>query len=249
MVYLTGDLHGDIRPIQRFSHQYETTKDDILIILGDAGFNYFVKWSRELNKYKADGSERYYKKLKKIPLTILVVQGNHEAPAWCCSQMKQIDYKGGKAWQSELAPNVIFLSNGEIYNIADQKILVMGGGYSIDRIFASRTRPEENVDNGNRNYFPEELMTEDEFNKAKENLKRNNNKVDLVLTHTCPVSKRPEEMLLPDVKFANNSMEEEFENIMDTFEFHRWYFGHFHTDRKIDRRFRCVFFEFVKIAE
>ena len=41
MVYLTGDTHGDFRRIKQFCQRMNTTPDDTLIILGDAGFNYF----------------------------------------------------------------------------------------------------------------------------------------------------------------------------------------------------------------
>ena len=41
VVLITGDLHGDFRRVQTFCSKYQTTVDDILIILGDAGINYY----------------------------------------------------------------------------------------------------------------------------------------------------------------------------------------------------------------
>lgn len=41
MIYLTGDPHGNFGRIDEFCGRFNTTKDDIMIILGDAGVNYY----------------------------------------------------------------------------------------------------------------------------------------------------------------------------------------------------------------
>lgn len=41
MIYITGDTHGDFRNVERFCKKMQTSKDDVLIILGDAGINYY----------------------------------------------------------------------------------------------------------------------------------------------------------------------------------------------------------------
>ncbi len=41
MIYITGDTHGDFRNVARFCKKMQTSKDDVLIILGDAGINYY----------------------------------------------------------------------------------------------------------------------------------------------------------------------------------------------------------------
>ena len=60
MVYLTGDTHGDFRRIKQFCFKVEPSLDDTLIILGDAGINYY-------------GEERdckLKKTLSQLPITI-----------------------------------------------------------------------------------------------------------------------------------------------------------------------------------
>ena len=42
MIYITGDKHADFKEVLFFCFQNETTKDDVLIVLGDAGINYFA---------------------------------------------------------------------------------------------------------------------------------------------------------------------------------------------------------------
>lgn len=43
MVYLTGDTHGQFKNfenIRKFCKEHNTTIEDVLIILGDAGINF-----------------------------------------------------------------------------------------------------------------------------------------------------------------------------------------------------------------
>ena len=42
MIYLTGDTHAVFDRIDDFCRERRTTREDILIILGDAGINYFL---------------------------------------------------------------------------------------------------------------------------------------------------------------------------------------------------------------
>lgn len=39
MIYITGDCHGEFAKIRQFCMEMKTTREDIMIILGDAGIN------------------------------------------------------------------------------------------------------------------------------------------------------------------------------------------------------------------
>ena len=41
MIYYTGDIHGDVRPLIYFISEQELKSEDIVVILGDVGLNYF----------------------------------------------------------------------------------------------------------------------------------------------------------------------------------------------------------------
>lgn len=243
-IYLRGDVHGNIREINQFAYEAKTTKDDLLIILGDAGFNYYVKREIGYPYYRRDDEDSSHRKLAKIPLTIAVVQGNHEAPAWWCDGMQETEFCGAKAYQSVTAPNVYYLKNGEIYTINNQTFLCMGGAYSVDK--ACRTVPYIGRVT-NARWFPEEQMTDEEFETARKNLEKADNKVDYVLAHTCPRSKMPQEMLMAGMPPADNRMEDLFEAMQHEFSFKTWFFGHFHTDRWIDDRFRILFHDVIEL--
>ena len=68
MIWLTGDTHGHFERIEAFCREKQTTVDDILIILGDAGFN-FGGGARDL-ALKTYASQ--------FPITIVSLHGNRE---------------------------------------------------------------------------------------------------------------------------------------------------------------------------
>lgn len=68
MIYITGDTHGDFHRIEQFCEKVQPTSDDVLVILGDAGFNYFLDWRDQHMK----------KKIAKLPITVFSIHGNHE---------------------------------------------------------------------------------------------------------------------------------------------------------------------------
>lgn len=50
MIYITGDTHGDFSRIETFCRKMKTTTEDVLIILGDAGINYYGRDRDRLQK-------------------------------------------------------------------------------------------------------------------------------------------------------------------------------------------------------
>lgn len=65
MIFITGDTHGDFNRIKAFCEEFNTTKEDIMIILGDAGINYYDSGDRSRKK-----------KLQKLPITLFCIHGN-----------------------------------------------------------------------------------------------------------------------------------------------------------------------------
>ena len=69
MIYLTGDTHGDFWRIKDFCKKMHTSKqEDIMVILGDAGLNFYL--NKTDHKRKVEVSQ--------IPITIFMIHGNHE---------------------------------------------------------------------------------------------------------------------------------------------------------------------------
>lgn len=68
MIYLTGDTHGRFERIDAFCEKMQTSRDDILIILGDAGINFHAGALDILRK----------EHLPKLPITLLYIHRSHE---------------------------------------------------------------------------------------------------------------------------------------------------------------------------
>ena len=68
MFYITGDIHGDVERIVEFSKNNNLTDKDTIIILGDAGLNFY--------RSKTDMKLKYV--LNDLGPKIFCIHGNHE---------------------------------------------------------------------------------------------------------------------------------------------------------------------------
>ena len=68
-LYLGGGTHWRFERIACFCRDNRTTREDVLIILGDAGVNYYLN-------HRDEKLKRY---IDTMPVTLLCIHGNHEA--------------------------------------------------------------------------------------------------------------------------------------------------------------------------
>ena len=76
--------------------------------------------------------------------------------------------------------------------------------------------------------------------------------VDTVLTHTCPLKYEPVEAFLPmiDQSTVDNSTEAWLDEIEKRLSYMRWYCGHWHIDKRIDKiHFLFHTFEVMELME
>lgn len=104
MIYITGDTHGEFRRIIDFCDRVETTRDDVMIILGDAGINF--------SGYPRDGWKKQL--LARVPLKIFCIHGNHEKRPETIKSYKTTTFHGGTVWYEYDYPNILFAKDGEI---------------------------------------------------------------------------------------------------------------------------------------
>jgi len=147
-VYITGDCHGDFFKIEYFCRQMKTTKEDVLIILGDVGLNYYLDSSD--NKRK--------KKLEKLPITLFCIHGNHEERPYLVPGYELQEWHGGQVYVQKKYPNLLFAKDGEIYDLMGKKVIVIGGAYSVDKEYRLsrgwRWFPSEQPDNEIKQFVP-----------------------------------------------------------------------------------------------
>ena len=219
MIYITGDTHRDFTRISLFTKKYQTTKEDYLIILGDVGINYFLD----------ERDKKIKEELKDLPITLLSVHGNHEERPENTNGYKIKEMFGGKVFIEEEYPNLIFLKDGEVYNIDGQKTLVIGGAYSI------RHDVEKFLALGYL-YFDSEQPS-DETKQKVLNVIKENKDIDIVLSHTCPYKYQPVEAFYQNVlqDSVDKTTEEFLDKVEESINYKKWYCGHFHINKTIDK--------------
>ena len=212
-IYITGDTHGSFSRIERFCEEHHTTTDDLLIILGDAGINYYLD--------ERDTTLKHH--LSKLPITLLCIHGNHEERPENIPTYSEIDFCGDRAYAEQEFPNLIFAKDGSIYNLNGARCLILGGAYSVDKYYRLQKGWQ---------WFASEQITDTRKSEIEGILDHNNWNVDYVLSHTCPYNTRPVHMFLHsiDQSTVDNSTEVWLQKIADKLQFIRWYFGHYHDD-------------------
>lgn len=214
MVYLTGDTHGDFVRVQNFCKKMNTTKEDILIVLGDNAVNFSNPLS-DLNLRK---------QLSKLPITFFLIRGNHDKRPSDVPGMTIVKkFENDCLWQKKW-PNIYYALDGLVYNFDNNQCLVIGGAYSIDKAYRLRCCPDT--------WFENEQLSQDEMAKIKESCF--GIECDYVLTHTAPESKVPHWMLPNMVVNADNTMELFFDELKQNIKYKKWYCGHYHIETVVD---------------
>lgn len=227
---MTGDTHGDFRRIAFFCYQFETKRDDVLIILGDVGFNFW-------------GNERDIRSKKfatQLPITLFCIQGNHEQRPEHIPSYELTEWNGGKVWIEPEYPNLIFAKDGEIYDFAGKKAIVIGGAYSVDKPYRLAR---------GFGWWSDEQPSESIKAFAEEQLQKENWKIDYVLTHTVPLKYEPIEVFLSgvDQSEVDKSTEEWLDSIEDKLQYEQWFCGHYHTNKSIDKM-NLLFESYLEIS-
>lgn len=212
-IYITGDIHGGINRILETVGVYHTTRNDLLIILGDVGFNYYLD-SRDTD---------FKQQVAELPITLFCIHGNHEERPENISAYTETEFCGDTAYYEPEYPNLIFAKDGSIYELNGAKTLVLGGAYSVDKYYRLMK---------GWNWFESEQITDQRKAEIEQILDRAEWNVDYVLSHTCPYDTRPTHLFLRgiDQSLVDSSMEVWLQKIADKLDFKRWYFGHYHDD-------------------
>lgn len=217
MIYITGDTHGEFGRIKNFCNQMKTTKEDILIILGDAGINYYG-WSYDrMSKQK----------LAQYPIQLFCIHGNHEQRPETILSYEELLWHGGIVYYEKEFPNILFAKDGEVYDFNGKKVIAIGGAYSVDKMYR--------VAKGWR-WWSDEQPSKEIKERVEQKLEELHWNIDVVLSHTAPLKYEPVEVFLPGINqsFVDKSTEEWLDSIEERLEYKKWYLGHYHTEKKID---------------
>ncbi len=218
MVYITGDVHGnlsdlDSRNINRLK------KDDVLIITGDFGF-IWDNSSREL---------KMLKKLSKRKHKILFVDGVHENFE-LLKKYEDVELFGARA--QKISDNIYHLCRGEIYNIENKSYFCLGGG-EVDDPFE---KPDANP-------LHSPMPTDEALQYAVDNMQKAGRKVDIIITHEAPASVK--RLIRRDCEI--NDLNIFLDTLLHNVKYDKWYFGSLHTDRTLSNQMTCVWQQIIKV--
>ena len=224
-IFVTGDVHRtEIGKFYKFANNHkDLTKEDYLIVAGDFGAIWDVsKDNQILNLYND------------FPWTTLWVDGNHE-------NFDLIEQYDSEEWHGGLVQrnnkSVIHLMRGQVYTIDDVTLFTMGGATSIDKQY----RVE------GKSWWKQEMPSNEELDTALQNLKNHNMTVDYVITHCCGniCKNRIDHMFMEHHDLLNNWFD--YLEYDEKLQFKKWFFGHYHVDREIDERHRCLYDDILQI--
>lgn len=210
--FLTGDIHGEVSRIVDIGIKYKLEQDDVVVILGDAGINYFLNEKDLLQK----------EFLSDCKFTIFCIHGNHEERPFNIPTYKEKEWNGGTVYVEDEFPNLLFAKDGEVFNFNGKSVLVIGGAYSVDK--------EYRLQRGFQ-WFKDEQPSKEIIKHIEEQIKKQKH-FDIVLSHTCPISTQPEHLFLPfiDQSKVDKTTEMLLQRVSELIDFDEWYFGHFHGD-------------------
>ena len=233
--FITGDKHRNFENVKCFCRDMKTRKKDVLIILGDAGFNYFEDFR----------DDKLKKEVSELNITLFCLHGNKESRPQNIGTYGIRSFCGGKVYYEPKYPNIFFAIDGEIYTFEGKKYMVVGGAHSVDK---NRCLEEHQP------YWEDEMPDDATKVKVEEHLAEQNNRIYGMMTHTCPIQYLPTEMFMstrqnaelkrkPSIEKSKNifkpdidrTTEEWLGNLERKLDYEVWYCGHYHIDKQIDK--------------
>ena len=222
-IFLTGDLHAEPARLWDFDKlDLGLTKEDIVIVLGDFGFIWSNK-ERTIKILEALGETLDY--------TLAFVDGNHENFE-LIEELETVE-EWNDGFVGKLPGGILHLLRGEIYNIGGKRIGVCGGANSVDLWYR-----KEHI-----SWWKEEDITDEQIANFMLNL-NNDNDLDVMLSHTCPAEILPLVALYSDANGKNvpvRNSEAQLEKINEIINVPKWYFGHWHLDLELDKKFTVMY--------
>ena len=251
MLFVTGDCHGEFGRfnVDIFPEQREMTKEDYVIVCGDFG----GVWEKDTESSK----EKWWMDwLENKPFTTLFVDGNHENFDRLYNYPVD-EWQGGKVHR--IRPSVIHLMRGQVFTLDGKKIFTFGGAKSHDISGGILELDDPHYKLKKRNlkqrgslfrtnhlsWWKEELPTEEEMQEGLANLKANGNTVDFIVSHCCASSTQA---LIGGGTYEVDYLNSYFEDIRQSVDFKKWFFGHYHDNKNINAQELLIYEQIIRIV-
>lgn len=232
---LTGDTHSQVYDrLLEIKSDYPDYLPEYtgVIILGDAGLNYY------------EGIKDYTNKelVEQMGYTVYCVRGNHEkrpedVPTMLTAYDDEVD---GEVYYEQAFPHIRYFQDGGRYTIQGLKTIVLGGAYSVDKDYR--------LSQGWK-WFNNEQLSEEERSAIFDNIKGEH--FDLVLTHTVPINWEPTDLFLPiiDQSTVDKTTELWLQDVHDNIDYSLWCAGHYHDNRFLRPRAVMLYHDIYPLNE
>lgn len=228
--YITGDCHGEFERIKLFCEENETSaKEDVMIILGDTGINYYCSIHDNITKDY----------ISEMDITLFCIHGNHEERPTETGRYEEVMWNGGIVYVEEQYPNILFAKDGEVYDFNGKTVMPIGGAYSVDKYYRISTGLQ---------WFETEQPDDVIKDYVESQLEKYDWKIDIILSHTVPIEAEPVWAFIPglDQENVDKSTEEWLQEIYDRLDFESWYAGHYHVECE-EGDIRIMFEDYEKL--
>ena len=228
--FVTGDTHGDLSRIYDWVERFDMNKDNVhIIIAGDAG----ICWRKDRMDMIA-----IIKKQEQYNFHLWFIDGNHEN----FDILKSLPVMNSSGI-ANLCDNLHYVTRGTKLTIMTENgiktILFCGGADSVDKILRTP----------NFTWWTDEQITENDIKKCLEKGKSFN----YVITHCCPYSifKKYTPWLVTlsglDQNKVDHTSELMLDKLINNIEFDEYFFGHYHVDKRLDDKYRCILNDFIEL--
>ncbi len=250
MIYITGDLHGGSSSYHVTFRKFKPAKHgDIVLCCGDFGGVWYHDYHTNDRNSRIENGFLEMTLRKRVMW--LAVDGNHENFARLFSgEFPLVEIYGGKAYK--IRENIYYLKRGEVFTIEGQTFLAFGGANSHDRFGAKVASLAwgSGCDDvpprvEGKDWWPEEIPSQDDFDNACRNLDKIGWKVAHVISHTCPLSERPHFLKKSRIPDPTEIM---LQDLCEKLTFKTWHFGHFHINEQVGK-FNCHYNEVRRLTD
>ena len=254
---------------ESFPEQVEMTRNDYVIICGDFGgiwaydSRYDVSKSTSREKIGLEHGESKEEKywldwLEKKNFTLLFIDGNHENFDRLSKAYPEVDFHGGRA--HKIRANIYHLMRGYVFNLDYLSFFAFGGARSHDisggllrrNDFKTekefKTTCKELRDSGalyrveHTSWWEDELPSDAEMERGLQSLSDYDWSVDYVISHCAPTS------IAAAARFSEKDrLTQYLEKIRERLAFRCWYFGHYHANYQIHKKYYMLYEQILKI--
>lgn len=223
MLYITGDLHGNINRLNLL--QDKLNKNDFLLITGDFG----LVWDN------SKVEKKWLNWVNNRDFITLFIDGNHENFELLENYPVQ-EWNGGKV--HFVKDSLIHLMRGQVFTINEYKIFTFGGANSVDK-----HRRIKNI-----SWWEREMPSTQEYEEGFKNLEKHNWEVDYIITHTCS-SQLLDEIQKYTVFTLEpaDSLNKYLQIIENEVKYKHWYCGHFHEDEIMDEKHTLLYRKIINV--